>query len=190
MERLKQQQLERVEQSRKERLRRISESEKQALHTPEHELNYTVDRAYGEVDVGTIVSKYSDQLPLKVVVSKGIYGTEEKYSLAASDICVIHFVRRRELVQLQDPTKNTEFLVPINTAIKFSVVYNPNNLMAEAIEGLTFKYVSDVLAQSKLPKMGLARLKDPNIIGVRSSELLVIKEVREKGMQLYNNVSL
>lgn len=179
LEQLKQQQAERVAAARKERLRRISESERQAK-LPLDQLNYTVDKSYGEVEIGDIVSRYSGHLPLKVVVSKGVYGMEEKYSLATSDKCVIHFIKRRELVQIQDPQKNTEFSVPLNTAIKFGVIYNPNNLMAEAMTGFSFKYVADILAQTKMPKMGIGRLKDPNIIGVESAEVLVMKEVRRK----------
>ena len=80
-------------------------------------------------------------------------------------------------MQVHDPVKNIEFSIPMNTAIKFAIVYNPNNLMAEAMRGFTFKYVSDILAQTKLPKMGIGHLKDPNIIGVESAEVLVVKEV-------------
>ena len=145
----------------------------------EQDLGYTVDRTYGEVDIEDIVNRYHDQLPLKVVVSRGVYGMEEKYSLATSDQCVLHFLKRRELVQIQDPVKNSIFSVPVNTAIKFGVIYDPHNNMNEALMGYNFKYVSDVLSQAKLPKMGLGRLKDPNIIGVESAELLVIKEVSD-----------
>lgn len=176
LQQLKQQQSERVATARKERLRKASEAE---VPIPEAELGYTVDRSYGELDIDDIVNQYHDQLPLKVVVSKGVYGMEEKYSLATSDQCVLHFLKRRELVQIQDPVQNTIFSVPVNTAIKFGVIYDPQNNMTEALQGYNFKYVSDVLSQAKLPKMGLGRLKDPNIIGVESSELLVIKEVSD-----------
>lgn len=176
---MKQQQSERVATARKDRLRKTSESEKQKNQAAEFDPGYKVDKSYGELNIEDIVNQYSEQLPLKVVVSKGVYGMEEKYSLATSDRCVIHFVKRRELVQVHDPMKNSKFSVPVNTAIKFGVIYNPNNLLSEAINGFTFKYVSDVLAQTKLPKMGLGRLKDPDIIGVESSEILVIKEVRK-----------
>lgn len=130
------------------------------------------------MEVNDILTKYSNHLPLKVLVSKGIYGMEERYSLATSDKCVIHFIKKRELVQVQDPKTNTEFSVPLNTAIKFGVVYNPHSDESEAMTGLQFQYVSDILAEPKLPKMGMASLKDPDVEGMKSMEVVVIKEVR------------
>ena len=144
----------------------------------EYHPGYTVDKSYGEMDVKDILSKYSNHLPLKVLVSKGVYGMEERYSLATSDKCVIHFIKKRELVQIKDPKTNTEFSVPVNSAIKFGVVYNPHNDESEAMKGLEFQYVSDILAEPKLPKMGMAALKDPDVVGMKSMEVLVIHEVR------------
>ena len=139
-------------------------------------------RSYGEVEVEDIVNQYSDHLPLQVVVSRGIYGMEERYSLANSDRCVIHFIKRRELVLIHDPKTNKEFSVPVNSAIKFGVVYNPRNQETEAMRGIDFTYVSDILAETKLPKIGMAHLKDPDIIGMKSIELLVIQEVNTNSL--------
>jgi len=113
-----------------------------------------------------------------MVVSKGVYGMDERYSLSTSDRCIVHFVKKRELVRIQDPQTNKEFSVPINSAIKFSVIYNPNNNDTEARLGFHFTLVSDILERSPLPKIGLASLTDPNIEGFKSSEILVMKEVR------------
>lgn len=134
-------------------------------------------RSYGEIDVNDLVNQYSSHLPLKLVVSKGVYGMEESYSLATADCCIVHYIKKRELVQIQDPRTNQEFSVPLNSAIKFGVVYNPNNDENQALRGFTFPLVSDILAESQLPKMGIAHLTDPDI-GMKSVEVLVIKEVK------------
>jgi hypothetical protein len=146
----------------------------------EYHPGYSVDKAYGELEIQDILNKYSSHLPLKVLVTKGVYGMEERYSLATSDKCVIHYIRKRELVQIHDPKTNVEFSVPVNSAIKFGVVYNPHNVETQAMKGLEFQYVSDILAETKLPKMGVATLKDPDVIGMKSTEVLVIKEVCKK----------
>ena len=171
------QQKEVVALARQDRLRRAQDPTHQLSQSTEYEPDYKVDRAYGEVETMDIVNQYSGHLPLEVVVSKGVYGMEEKYSLATSDRCVIHFIKKRELVQIQDPTNNSEFSVPLNSAIKFAIIYNPDNNDTQAMLGYDFQHVSDLLSQTKLPKMGLAHLKDPDI-GMKSIEILVIKKVR------------
>ena len=94
-----------------------------------------------------------------------------------SDKCIIHYVKKRDLVRLQDPQTNNEFSITLSSAIKFALVYNPNNDEEQARGGLNFPFVSDILAMNDLPKMGLAQLTDPNIEGLKSAELIVIKEV-------------
>lgn len=185
MGQLRQKQKEKVAEARRERLRRSSESspsDNRKSQPAEDKPDFMVDRSYGELETHEIVNQYSNHLPLKVVVSKGVYGMEERYSLASSDMCIIHHIKRRELIQIQDPMRNKEFSVPLNTAIKFGVLYNPNNMDREAMKGFEFKYVSDILAETRMPKMGLAHLKDPDILGMKSAEVLVVKDVSVYGV--------
>lgn len=137
-----------------------------------------VDRSYGEVEVMDLINQYSDHLPLELAVSKGVYGMDECHSLSTSDKCIVHFMKKRELVRIQDPETNKEFSVPVNSAIKFGIIYNPNNNANEGRGGYSFTLVSDILERTPLPKMGLASLKDPDIEGMKSTEILFIKEVR------------
>ena len=155
--------------ARHNRSRRMSEEN----HTPE----YVIDHSFGEIEITDIVKRFSDQLPLEVVVSKGIYGMDDRYSLSTSDKCILHFLKKRDLVRIQDPQTNKEFSVPLTSAIKFSLVYDPNNDEEHAQRGFDFPLVADILAMTPLPKMGVAHLTDPNIEGLKSKELLVIKGV-------------
>lgn len=168
--------------AKKERLRKSSEpiapTHLQDLQSQQEEKDYVVDRSYGEIDTEEIVNQYSTHLPLEVVVAKGAYGMDENHSLATSDRCVIHFIKKRELIQIQDPKTNGEFSVPLNTAIKFAVVYNPNNKESEAMNGFNFQLVSDILAETKMPKIGLMYLQDPDVMDVQSIEVVVLKEVK------------
>ena len=166
--------------ARESRLRRSSEPNpcRISLSGSESGRDFMIDRSYGEVEVMDLINQYADHLPLELVVSKGVYGMDDRYSLSTSDRCIVHFVKRRDLVRIQDPQSNKEFSVPINSAIKFAIIYNPNSNDSEARSGFTFTLVSDILERSPLPKMGLAHLSDPNIEGMKSTEVLVIKEVR------------
>lgn len=177
IEQIKREQKQKVAAARQERLRRSSEPCQSLDRSANLQADYTIDRSFGELDANDLVSQYSDQLPLDLVVSKGVYGMEEKYSLSTFDRCIIHFIKRRESVQIQDPKDNEEFLVPINSAIKFSIVYNPHNDEHKAMLGYNFSTVADIMSESPMPKMGLAHLKDPDILGMKSMEILVVKEV-------------
>lgn len=158
----------------------MSAARKNRLHyysEPTPIVKYVIDHSYGELEITDIVSQFTSHLPLEVVVSKGIYGMEERYSLSTSDKCIIHFLKKRDLVRIHDPQTNKEFSVPLSSAIRFSLIYNPNGDEARASIGYKFPLVSDVLAMTPLPKMGVAHLTDPDIEGLKSTELLVIKEV-------------
>lgn len=175
---IRQRQKKTIETARMDRLRRSSVSDaQQRAQSEEYVPDYTLDQSYGELEVEDILDQYSNHLPLEVVVSKGIYGMEERYSLSTADRCVIHFIKRRELVQIHDPKTNKEFSVPVNSAIKFAVVFNPHSDESQALGGLEFPCVSDILAETVMPKIGIAHLKDPDVIGMKSIEVLVIKEV-------------
>ena len=171
---------EKVEQRRqkhKEILAAARENRSCRTSGPNPSPNYLIDHSYGELEINDIVNKYIDHLPLEVVVSSSVYGMEERYSLSMSDKCIIHDVKKHDLVRIQDPQTNNEFSVPLSSAIKFALVYNPNNDEEQACGGFNFPFVSDILAMNDLPKMGLAQLMDPNIEGLKSAELIVIKEV-------------
>lgn len=184
LERAKERHKEKMAAARENRLRRASEPNPARSSTSESESvpSFMIDRSYGELEVTDLINQYVDHLPLELVVSKGVYGMDERYSLSTSDKCIVHFVKKRDLVRIQDPQSNKEFSVPINSAIKFALVYNPNDNSNEARSGFTFRLVSDILEMFPLPKMGLAHLSDPNIEGMKSTELLVIKEVSENNM--------
>ena len=88
IQQLRQQQKESVAAAKKERLRKSSDSLSTGQlreQSVEYQPDYTLDKSYGELEVEDIVNRYSEHLPLDVVVSRGIYGMEEKYSLATSD---------------------------------------------------------------------------------------------------------
>ncbi len=181
MKQRRRQQSEQVEMARQDRLRQgqnYSPSNRlRSSQSAEYEPEYTIDKSYGELEIGDLVNRYSNNLPLEVVVSKGVYGMEDRYSLATSDRCIIHYIKRRELILIQDPQTNKEFSVPINSALKFGLVYNPRDNEREALNGFVYPLVSDILSETVIPKIGLAHLKDPDVVGLMSVEVIAIKEV-------------
>lgn len=181
--------IEELKSKAKEKLRRFkSTSESSAtsseihMYVPEEATQYIeIDDEKGELSVQEFADQFSEKLPVQVYVSKGIYGTEDKYSLSTDDICNVHFVRHRELVRIEEKDRQLELSVPLNSAIKFGVVYNPQNNENEAMKGYLFPSVSDLLSlgYSSLPKIVCAcQFHNPERPESEPSrEVMAIKEV-------------
>ena len=152
------------------------------MYVPEEATQYIeIDDEKGEFTVQEFAEQFCEKLPMQVYVSKGIYGMEDKYSLSTDDICNIHFSRQRELVQIDEREHQLKLSVPLNSSIKFGVVYNPQNNENEAMKGYLFPSVSDLLSlgYGSLPKIVCAcQLHDPERSGSEPArEVLAIKEV-------------
>ena len=152
------------------------------MYIPEEATQYIeIDDKKGEFTVHEFANRYSEQLPMQVYVSKGTYGMEDKYSLSTDDICNIHFVRRRELIEVEDKERQLNLFIPLNSAIKFGIVYNPQDNENEAMKGYLFPNVSDLLSlgYSSLPKIVCAcQFHDPERPGSEPTrEVMAIKEI-------------
>lgn len=173
----------------KEKLRRFKSTSESGcssgeirMYVPEEATQYIeIDDEQGEFAVKDFANTFSEKLPMQVHVSKGIYGMEDKYSLSTDDICNIHFIRHRELVRVEDKDRQLELSIPLNSAIKFGIVYNPQNNENEAMKGYLFPNVSDLLGVgcSSLPKIVCAcQFHDPERPESQPTrEIMVIKEV-------------
>ena len=104
-----------------------------------------------------LATNYSEQLPGRVEVCRGVYGDDEDDAMCIStgDIYNIHYVKRRETVTLQASAgnKDEEFAVPLNSSIKFSVLYDPGRTASKAAEGYIFSKVMDIINASPMPKV-------------------------------------
>lgn len=152
------------------------------MYVPEEATQYIeIDDEKGEFTVREFANQFSEKLPMQVYVSKGIYGMEDKYSLSTDDVCNIHFVRQREMVQIEEKDHLLELSVPLNSSIKFGVIYNPQNNENEAMKGYLFPSVSDLLSLGycSLPKIVCAcQFHDPERPGSEPGrEIMAIKEV-------------
>lgn len=147
----------------------------------------------GPLSLTEFVLKYSTLLPIQMTVKKGYYGGDERHSIATDDVYSVHFVKRTKVVVLRD-RRGATFNVPLNSAVQFAPVFNPNNNQKEAMKGLTFEKVSDIMAQNTLPKV--IRAMKPHIrvdpkATIEQFEVFVVKRivsvgVRKKALQVYS----
>ena len=128
------------------------------------------------------VARFHGCLPLCVRVCRGFCGPSEEMSISEGDHFSIHFVKHTTVVVLESPSKN-RFNVPLNSAVLFGLLYNPNNNHSEALKGYKFDKVSDMLQRSTLPLVVRARKghQDSNPgSSLAANELLVLKKVCTK----------
>ena len=135
-----------------------------------------------EMTLEQFVLQHESYLPLQVKISKGIYGTDDESTISTGECYNFHFMQNRDLVKVEDKYNQQEFSIPVNSPIKFSIVYNPYNNEQQAIRGLIFPKVSGILAMPSLPKvMCTTRAWDSGRLSssVSRDEILIIKEVVE-----------
>ena len=151
-------------------------------NVPAHSIQIEPLSLSDEMTLQQFVLKHGDSLPLRVRISKGIYGIDEECTISTGDCYNFHCLQHRDLVKLEDKHHRQEFSVPVNSAIKFSMVYDPHGNEKQALKGHVFPNVSDILAMTSLPKV-ISTLREWNSGNLSSSvsanELLIVKEVVE-----------
>ena len=120
---------------------------------------------------------YANSLPLRVHVTKGVFGDNEESTISTDDEYDVHFVRHREVVRVKQ--NKEEFSVPPNSMIKFGLLYDPNCSEQEALRGFNFPRVSDILAMTTRPKLVCATKaweSKYSKVSLKAMEVLLIKE--------------
>jgi len=86
------------------------------------------------------VEKYSKSFPVHIKVLKGYCGPSSRLTISSSDTYNIHFMKHTKVVSIKD-AHDTPYSIPLNSAIEFGLVYDPNDNRSEAINGLTFEKI-------------------------------------------------
>lgn len=137
-------------------------------------------REPGEMSLQQFATTFEFSLPVRVVVTKGVYGIDEDSTISSADEYNIHSIRHRKIVKINDQQSNQQYSVPLNSAIKFGLVYDPNNNEHEAMRGMIFPKVLDILQMSALPKLvcvqNTCETRSPNS-SLQQNEVLLIKKV-------------
>ena len=137
--------------------------------------------------------KYSTLLPLQIQVRKGYHGSDERHCIAADDVYNVHFVKHTKVVVLRD-RRGVKFNIPLNSAVQFAPVFNPNNDVKEAMRGYCYERVSDLMALHTLPR--IVRATKPHIrvdpkSTIEQNEVFIVQSVvsigvRRRVLQVYS----
>lgn len=134
-----------------------------------------------EMSLGEFVSKHQQEFPVRVRVSRGFYGTSDRWSISEGELFNIHFVKYTKVVAATDGGQH--YNIPINSAAEFANIYAPDQDFEVALKGYTFKTVRDIISQNNMPHIVRAteasgRPKVPES-SVEKNEMLILKKVKK-----------
>ena len=128
-----------------------------------------------------VIEQHQNEFPLEVAVTAGYFGESEQDTFSEGDRLNFHFVKHISVAILETFTGRT-IKVPLNSALQFSVLYNPKNDLKEATTvGYTFKSVKELLMQMEMPRLVCVTKQhtSSNVThSVEKGEILVIDEVK------------
>lgn len=131
-----------------------------------------------EMTLGEFVNKYKSEFPVRVRVSRGYYGTTDKWCISEGEYFNIHFVKYTKVVGAVDSSIGN-YTIPLNSSVQFGVLPNlPQGRIEEAVTGEVFRSVGDLLAQQTLPLAVKATqnwIKSKAENSVRIGEILILQ---------------
>ena len=103
-----------------------------------------------EMTLGEFVNKHKDDFPVRVRVSRGFYGTSDKWSISEGEYFNIHFVKYTKVVGATDASFG-HYTIPLNSSVEFGVFYAPHGNIDAAFAGYEFKTIGDVMKANPVP---------------------------------------
>ena len=124
----------------------------------------------GCLTVQEFVENHSAILPVNVIAIRN--EIQREYS--------IHCIEQRTVLRIEDKFLGNNFNVPINSRIKFGIVYNPHGNDREASRGYEFATVSDILKLKHFPAVVVVTKDFSNDFSgspsVKEHEVLIVRE--------------
>ena len=161
------------------------------------------------VPLATFVEDQQKSFPTCVQVMRGYCGSTERDMVSAGDIYNFHFVKRTEVIHIED-SKGTKYSIPLNSAVQCGIVYGLALIDASGGGGggggetpgydgdkCTFGSIGELMAANPLPwlvrAIGSHQASDPRSI-VEENELFIVnkttRKVRRFGQQSLKVYSL
>ncbi len=130
--------------------------------------------------LNTLIKEHRNDFPLRVEVTAGYFGESERETFSEGDVLNVHFAKSVTVAVVNCAGK--EIKIPLNSAVQFSPLYDPNNNFKEANLGFTFKNIKEVIAaKPTMPVLINARKSHKHgsdAYSVEKGDLLKIIEVK------------
>lgn len=103
-----------------------------------------------EMSLGELVDQHKNEFPVRARVSRGFYGTTDKWSISEGEHFNIHFVKYTKVIGAIDSSFGN-YTIPLNSSVEFSVLYNPHGSIDAAVSGYDFKTAAELIALDNRP---------------------------------------
>lgn len=141
----------------------------------------TFETTSKEMSLGEFVCKHQHEFPVRVRVSRGFYGTTDRWSISEGELFNIHFVKYTKVVATTDGIRH--YNIPINSAAEFAYIFAPQQHIEAGLQGFNFPTVGDIVPLTNLPKLIRATAssvkRNSPECSVEENELLIIKKVKK-----------
>ena len=105
----------------------------------------------GPVPLSQFITRYSALLPCQVKLCEGSTSASLPKPLPPDGIIDLHFIKHAKVFIMKKSSSGEEISAPLNTAVKFSVLYDPNSDFDEAMCGYQFGTAGEVISMKQLP---------------------------------------
>ena len=113
---------------------------------------------------------------------RGYCGPSEETSISEGDHFNVHFIKHTTVV-LVEMDNGYQYNVPLNSAVPFGILYDPQRNLSQASKGYTFQKVSDILSLPELPHVVRARKAHSSSNpenSISANELLIVRSAAKK----------
>lgn len=132
------------------------------------------------VPLSVFIKKFSSNLPARVQVTNGFCSSSTDLSISQNEQFCFHFIKHTRVVTLRDSQSEEEFSIPLNSSIRFGLLYDPHGKEEEAKAGYVFDTAGGIMVERELPWVVRATktYRDTSAkMSVEANEILVIKDV-------------
>ena len=134
-----------------------------------------------EISLKELASGHSKSFPLRIRILEGFRCQTSQLSISAAEEYSIHFVKHQKVVTIKDSSRQL-YSVPLSSAIRFGLIYNPGKQPAVSSEPFIFESVSDIIMSKSLPKVVCAMeayAGDTDRASLSANEVLCITRVHK-----------
>ena len=141
------------------------------------------ERFYEELDalpmpLSAFIERYGIHLPQVVTVNESLYGVCSG-SFSHCQLLYVYFKRETKVVDVRISPHN--YVVPVTSQLKASVLYNPNNNLEKAKEGYYFATVADLIKAVPPPSVvsvgkNWTSSKDSSL-SLQKGQILIVKKI-------------
>ena len=153
-----------------------------ANSTPQSMSGIAIAANNEKLSLSKFLSLYHKEFPIQIRVCKGYCGPNEDTSISEGDRFNVHFVKYTTIVTVEYDN-GSRYHIPLNSAVPFGILYNPENSLSDAMKGYRFETVSELLRMSTLPVVIFARKayqgSSPDS-SIAANEVLLVKKVLSK----------